>query len=392
MEAYRQTTSRSIPTVAQARPRAAGRLLFIDNMRVFVTVLVILFHLMITYAGTGSWYYTEGREDFITGAIGAWFLTVTQAYFMGLFLLISAYFVPGSYDRKGAVRFLKDRFIRLGIPVALYSWIVRPILVYLDPVRFPLSRPPFWSFITGTYFRQQPFLGAGPLWFIEVLLIFSVLYVLWRRLTPGRPDKPAAESRLPRNRTIALFAILLGVAAFLVRIWLPLGWNFAPLNLQFPFFVQYIALFVVGLIAYRRNWLLNLPEKTGRLWLGIAVVSIFLFWPLALSGGALQQGLEPFRGGLRWQALAYALWESLLGVSMCIGLVYAYRRFADSQGQLAGFLSRNAYAAYLIHEVVIVAIAYAVRYIAFYPLVKWALVALVALPVCFLLGNQIRKL
>ena len=146
------------------------------------------------------------------------------------------------------------------------------------------------------------------------------------------------------------------------------------------------------MIAYRRNWLLNLPEKTGGLWLGIALVSILLFWPLALGGGALQQGLEPFRGGLRWQALAYALWESLLGVSMCIGLIYAYRRFADSQGKLASFLSRNAYAAYLIHEMVIVAIAYAVRDIAFYPLVKWALVALVAIPLCFVLGNLIRKL
>jgi len=234
-------------------------------------------------------------------------------------------------------------------------------------------------------------LAPGPLWFIEVLLIFSVLYVLWRRLTPGRAGKQATDSRLPGNSSIVLFAIILGVAAFLVRIWLPLGWNFVPLNLQFPFFVQYIALFVVGLIAYRRNWLLNLPEKTGRLWLGIALVSILLFWPLALGGGALQQGLDPFRGGLRWQALAYALWESLLGVSMSIGLVYAYRRVADSQGKLVSFLSRNAYAAYLIHEVVIVAIAYAVRDIAFYPLVKWALVALAAIPLCFVLGNLVRK-
>ncbi len=392
MEAYSQTSPRSIPVVAEARPKAAGRLLFIDNLRVFLTILVILFHLMITYAGTGSWYYTEGREDLITGAIGAWFLTVTQAYFMGLFLLISAYFVPGSYDRKGAARFLKDRFIRLGIPVAVYSWAIRPVLAYLDPVRTQVPRPPFWSFITQTYFQQQPLFGAGPLWFIEVLLIFSILYVLWRKLIPDRSDKPAAGSRLPSNRTIALFAILLGVAAFLVRVWLPLGWNFVPLNLQFPFFVQYIALFVVGLIAYGRNWLLNLPEKTGRLWLGIALFCVLLFWPLALGGGALQQGLEPFRGGLRWQALAYALWESILGVSMCIGLVYAYRRFADSQGKLASFLSRNAYTAYLIHEVVIVAIAYAVRDIAFYPLVKWALVALVAIPLCFVLGNLIRKL
>ena len=37
-------------------------------------------------------------------ALGGWFCAVNQAYFMGLFLLISAYFVPGSYDRKGAGR------------------------------------------------------------------------------------------------------------------------------------------------------------------------------------------------------------------------------------------------------------------------------------------------
>src|SRR5512143_3371646 len=175
MEAYSQITPRSIPTVAEARPRAARRLLFIDNMRVFVTVLVILFHLMITYAGTGSWYYTEGREDFITGAMGAWFLTVTQAYFMGLFLLISAYFVPGSYDRKGGHRFLRDRLIRLGIPLALYSWLIRPVLAYLDPIRFPAARLPFWTFLIGTYFKNEALFGAGPLWFIETLLIFSLL-------------------------------------------------------------------------------------------------------------------------------------------------------------------------------------------------------------------------
>ena len=264
-------------TIEDARAKAAGRLFFVDNIRVLLTILVILHHLMITYAGTGSWYYTEGREDFITGALGAWFLVVNQAYFMGLFLLISAYFVPGSYDRKGAGRFLKDRLLRLGIPLALYSWIIRPLLAYLDPVRFPGARPPFWSFITGNYFKNEALFGAGPLWFIEILLIFSALYALWRLLARPRPNKPVVDTRFPGNGSIALFALLLGVAAFLIRIGLPTGWNFVPLNLQFPFFVQYIALFIVGLIAYRRNWLLGLPpiqvgglpEKTGRLWLGL---------------------------------------------------------------------------------------------------------------------------
>jgi glucan biosynthesis protein C len=383
--------SRSTPAASDVQSRATSRLLFVDNIRVLLTILVVLFHLMITYAGTGSWYYTEGREDFITEALGAWFLMVNQAYFMGLFLLISAYFVPGSYDRKGAGRFLKDRLIRLGIPLALYSWIIRPLLAYLDPVRFPGPRPPFWSVLTEGYFREEAVFGSGPLWFIEILLIFSLVYVLWRFLARPRPAEPAVETGFPGNGSIALFALLLGVAGFLIRLWRPIGWNFVPLNLQFPFFAQYIALFIVGLIAYRRNWLLGLPETTGRLWLGVGVLMILLFWPLALAGG-MDKGIEPFAGGWHWQALAYALWESFVCFGMCIGLIYAFGRYADRQGRLARFFSRNAYTAYLIHEAVIIALAYAVRDVALYPLLKWGLVSLVAVPLCFGLSSLIRKL
>jgi len=101
-----------------ASPATGARLLFVDNIRVFLTILVILHHLMITYAGTGSWIYLEGRQDVVAESLGGWFCAVDQAYFMGLFLLISAYFAPGSYDRKGPGRFLKDRLVRLGIPLA----------------------------------------------------------------------------------------------------------------------------------------------------------------------------------------------------------------------------------------------------------------------------------
>src|SRR5512132_1518267 len=92
--------------IATTQAATGSRLLFVDNIRVWLTILVILHHLMITYAGTGGWLYKEGRQDLITDALGGWFCATNQAYFMGLFLLISAYFVPGSYDRKGMGRFL----------------------------------------------------------------------------------------------------------------------------------------------------------------------------------------------------------------------------------------------------------------------------------------------
>ena len=392
METAASGASRPMPATADTQPKGTSRLLFVDNIRVYLTILVLLHHLMITYAGTGSWYYTEGRQDFVTKALGAWFCATDQAYFMGLFLLISAYFVPGSYDRKGAGRFLKDRLMRLGIPLAVYSWVINPLFVYVGLVLSQDLRTPLWGFFPGEYFKTEPLIGAGPLWFVEVLLIFSLVYMLWRLLARSRPANPAVETRFPGNGSIALFALLLGVAGFLVRLVFVMdAYTFKPLNLQFPFFAQYIALFVVGLIAYRRNWLLGLPDKTGRLWLGIAVLLILL-WPLMIVAvGAITDDV-PLKGGWHWQSLVYALWESFLCISMCIGLIYAFRRHLNRRGKIAGFLVPNAYTAYIIHAPVITTLAFAIRDITLYPLLKWAVVALVAVPLCFGLSNLIRKL
>jgi surface polysaccharide O-acyltransferase-like enzyme len=383
-------SSVSHPTATDVQPRSTGRLLFIDNIRVFLTILVLMHHLMVLYAGTGDWYIREGQPDTVTTAVGALFCAVNQAYFMGLFLLISAYFVPGSYDRKGAGRFLKDRLVRLGIPLAIYSWILNPLFIYA--LYYNEIHMPFWRYFPIDYFKHNAWIGSGPLWFVEVLLIFSLVYVVWRLATRSRPASAPAETRFPSNGRIALFALLLGLAGFVVRLAFAIDrYTFGPLNLQLAFFAQYIALFVVGLIAYRRNWLMGLPDKAGRLWLGLAGLLILLWAPLMLLGGALTT-FDPYRGGLHWQALAWALWESFLCMGMCIAVVYLFRRYLNRRGKLSGFLVPNAYTAYIIHAPIITGVALAMRGLMWYPLLKWALAVLIAVPLAFLLSSLIRKI
>ena len=97
------------------------RLSFIDNLRILLIVLVIMVHLAITYgAPVGDWYYQEVRARMIESIIYVFFIAVSQSFFMGFFFLISGYFTPGSYDRKGARHFFKDRLLRLGIPLLFY--------------------------------------------------------------------------------------------------------------------------------------------------------------------------------------------------------------------------------------------------------------------------------
>jgi glucan biosynthesis protein C len=370
-------------------PRGGGRLLFVDNIRVFLTVLVILHHLMVIYAGSGGWIHKEGGEDAITQAAGEWFCSANQAYFMGLFLLISAYFVPGSYDRKGPVRFTVDRLVRLGIPLAVYSWIVRPLYIYF----FLHHREglDFSAWYRLVYLRTYGLLGGGPLWFVEALLFFSLAYVAVRLVTARHPPRPAPQAGFPGNRWLALFALLLGAVTFLVRLAFPVNEVFTPLNFQFANFPQYIALFVAGLVAYRRNWLLALPDRQGRLWLGIAVLLILLNGPVAVLVGAAESA-EPFPAGELLGSLVSCLWEAFVCVGMCTGLTWLFRRRWNCQGRLARELSRDAYTAYLIHEPVITTMAVLAMGAAVYPLLKFALAAAVAVPLCFALSAGVRRL
>ncbi|MGA9080047.1 MAG: acyltransferase, partial [Halobacteriota archaeon] len=89
------------------------RLYFADNLRTYLITLVVLHHLAIVYTGAGGFYYVEPTPiDQLALAVLVIFIALNQAYFMGLLFLISGYFSPGSLDRKGPRRFIRDRLIR----------------------------------------------------------------------------------------------------------------------------------------------------------------------------------------------------------------------------------------------------------------------------------------
>jgi surface polysaccharide O-acyltransferase-like enzyme len=286
---------------------------------------------------------------------------------------------------------LKDRLVRLGIPLAVYSWILRPTLLYAALVNYGDLRTPFLGWYFQQYFMEYGLIGSGPLWFIEALLIFSILYALWRMFIPGHPEAANRKADFPQNRIIAIFALLIGLVSFLVRLWYPSDKVFTPLSFQFADFPQYIALFIAGLVAYRQNWLVRFPARTGQVWLASAAILILLYPPIVILGGAFADP-TPFLGGWHWQALLAALWQSFLGISMCVSVVYLFQRRLDRQGALGRFLSRNAYTVYLIHEPVITFIALLAIGVTLYPLLKFGLAALVSVPLCFGLSSLIRRL
>lgn len=366
------------------------RLYFVDNLRVLLITLVIMVHLSVTYGGFGGWYYFDREPDQISRIVLTIHNAISQSFFMGFLFLISGYFTVASFDRKGPGRFVKDRILRLGIPLVLYGLLVNPFINYVLQVRIDGFDGSVWEFLASHF--DQLRIGDGPVWFNEALLIFTFFYILWRSLTKGASAMVRGDARVPSNLVIAITSLGLGLLTFGVRLWRPLGWGFAPLNLQFPFFPQYICLFIVGTIAYRRDWFRRIPEATGRLWLCIAAVLIVIVLPALFVLGGATEDVTPYRGGLHWQCFAYAVWEQFAGIAMITALLVLFRRRLNHQGRLAKAMSDSSYATYIVHSLVVVLLTLAVRDVRIFALLKFALMALIVVPLSFAAGYLIRKL
>jgi glucan biosynthesis protein C len=375
----------------------ASRLFFIDHWRVALAILVVLHHVAMVYGAVlPMFYYLEppfsspGVIDPLAYLALLVFSLFNQAWFMGAFFLLAGYFTPGSFDRKGAATFLKDKLVRLGIPLVVFYFVLNPISwlgLWLMPANLTgITTPPTWE----TYLR---FMGLGPLWFVAMLLIFSFSYAAWRMLTRKRTS--STSESLPSYLGISIFILALAVASYLVRMIVPIGKSV----LDFPtlaYLPQYLGFFVVGTVASRRNWFRTLPSSMGVVGFVTAVVASVLLFPLAFSGRLfsleLAPALENAWGNGHWRSAAYALWDALFAVGICLGAIALFRRFFNGQGGIGRFLSQQSYAVYVIHIPLIVVVAYVLRGIELAPLAKFGLASLVAVPICFAVAYIVRKI
>ncbi|MER7128975.1 acyltransferase family protein [Streptosporangium saharense] len=339
------------------------RLFAVDNLRVVLTALVVLHHVAVTYGHIPAWYHFEEAKD-ASGVLLDILVMFNQAFFMGFFFLISGFFTPASHDRKGGRAFMRDRLKRLGIPLLVFILLLRPVVTF----GFYQGDMPYWMFYLGSW-------DAGPMWFVEVLLVFSAVYTLW----PKRAEEPRRTELTAR--AVALFALGLSLATFLWRFLVPVGVYWNVVGLPTPAYLpQYASMFVVGVLAHRRGWFETLPDKAGRIGLlaatGLSLVLVPMSW---MFEGVAKQALD-------------ALWESTFAVSVIVGLSVLFRNRHDRQGQRGGFLSEHAYAVYFVHPVVLVAVSYALVWLHTLAIVKFAVVAAVALPLCWGVAWLVRAL
>ncbi len=374
------------PNAILAEPPVAERpkkILYIDHLKVVVITLVVLHHTFITYGAPGDWYYSQ--KTTLVGAIipMTLFVTINQAFFMGFFFFLSAYFIPTSYKKKGAARFVSDRLKRLGIPLIFYSFIFSPLLNYLVYYFGKGNQISFLSYLRA----YDDWIDFGVLWFVAALLIFTLAYVLWQKIFEIRREPKTFPA--PSFGLILKIGVTIGILSFLVRTIFPVGWVLKPLGFQLAYFSQYLVLFVLGTYASERNWLNQIPLSNGKRFARFPP-RLLLFLPFFyFLEKTFHLPENSFTGGWHPQQLLSAVWEQVLGISIIVALLCIGKEKWNGPSKLLAKLSRSAFAVYIFHPLVVVSLALAFKNWAVDPAVKLLVVAPLAVSGSFLLGAGI---
>ena len=382
------------------------RYLFLDNIKVLFTIIVIYWHTMVTYAGAGWWYYQEPPPGDPISSI--FFLVLVlfggifQASLLGLFFLLGGYFTPKSYDRKGGLGFWKERLIRLGIPLLLYILLINPIIIY---TLSQLGVPPWSTYpeLQGSFLdyyvsafqswgRFIDFLAfAGPMWFLKVLMIFTAIYTLWRQITKldWVQQKIPKEFPIPPYFYLLILAIGLGCLTFLIRIVFSI--DDRPLEIPLAQLIQYLMMFSVGVICIRYRWFEKMSKKQVKIWLITILASIVLLClDLALILGP-EADLSMFSGGANLHAFLFAMLDNVICMGMIFVMIKIFYAKFNKQGPILRNLSVSAYHMYLVHPPVLVALSLGLASLGLYPIIKIGIVFPLAVLLCYLISHYVLQ-
>jgi Acyltransferase family len=356
------------------------RLAYLDNLKTVLIAGIIAAHAIMGYSDFGSWTYQDIREVSLSPVAETVFVIVVASlgglFLMALFFLVSGLFTQDSLARKGASRFVSDRLLRLGIPFALYTLLIWP-LVEWSLQGLLLHERSYWDAFTDT----DPVLDNGPMWFVGILLLYSLALVAWRTWFPPRPS-PGGELRW---RGLLLLSLAVGIATFAVRIGLPAD-SGQPLNSHVWAWPEYIVLFGLGVVAARRGWLRPVTRSLARR-CGIAtVVAVVCTAAAVLLADPFGLTEDAYAGGWRLPALLAALTEGVLAVSAPIWVLAFAERHLNGCGSLTRAMARSSYLAFMLQGPVLVGLAAALRPLQLTGDVKAILVATLGVAASFALA------
>lgn len=342
------------------------------NLRAVVILIVLAFHSVLPYLAslpTTPLPFDRAPYQWLAFPIidhQRWFgfdlfCAWQDVGLMTLMFFLSGLFVPSSLAGKGSWKFLSDRLLRIGLPMALAVIFLAP-LAYYPAYRTTAVDPGLGAYLE--HWLALPFWPCGPQWFLGELLAFTILVAAAYRFLPGWDRHLVRWVALADSHPVRFVAGLATISAVvyvpLMLAYSPFAWvNIGPIAFQPSRPLHYLVYFLAGVAVGSYGLDRGLLDCDGILarrwpaWLAAAFAG-FLLWAAPTSATLADWSNAPliakFAAGAGF-AVACAT-SCLSSLAICL-------RFAHWRAWAFDSLSTNAYRMYLVHYVFAVWLQYA---------------------------------
>ena len=370
-------------TEAESR---TDRLVYVDQLRLFAVIAVFLIHVCEVFSPFDDWHITNVERSRLAGEI-----TVIMApWLMPLFMLLAGVSAWYSLQRRSNASYTRERLARVFVPLVIGTLVLVPPQVYLERRLHGQFHGSFLAFLPHFFDGIYP---AGNfswhhLWFLAHLFLYSVVALpLFRYL-----QRPGGR------KLLRWMATLCSAKAGLLWLALPLIlerqvlWGLFPerhmLTSDWSNHALLFVTFVYGFVLAGEPMLGAAIDKQWPSALMLAVASSVLLiastWARQLPWHAPPP--YTFTYLTFWTLYAVAAWAwmvAMLGVG---------RRWLTRESGLLRYGRNFGYGWYLVHQPVIVGVAFIVVQTRAPIAIKFAEVFLVSLAGTLVSAELLQRL
>ena len=352
-----------------------NRLVFLDNLRYSIVLLVVVLHVSLSYSPSVSWWYVLDSNN-------SWlFLTlcgVLDSFMMPVLFFIAGYFALTSQRRRTMGSFIIAKLKRLGIPLFFGLFFLVPVMPYMyhyTRTITPLSFWEFWqSFVKSvgdfkvTFFDEANMMNLmngfnhHHLWFISLLLFFFIGFALLYQAKSkflGTTSHSHSKDTTAKSMWIALFltGIVISLGVILINYLVS---SVTWMNFYNVLFFQptrlplYLGLFALGIYASSKNWFTKHHFK-GSLIIWFIASIILLFILLAVFASILNMMSHNAADSIPfWLILMHGFVRTFFVLIFLVFLMSFTHRYWNRSSKIHQNLAASSYDIYLLHLPIVV--------------------------------------
>lgn len=367
---------------------SSSRQAYLDWLRIAAILGVIIFHSAQPFVEGENWHIVNKERSDLLSEMNFWL----ARFRMPLLFFISgavSYYMLIKYDGK---YFIKQRFLRLMIPLIFGMLVIVPPQIYLERVANGYTGS-YWQFYPSI-FEGNPYPKGNTswhhLWFILYLFIYDLISVpLFKWLLFGKGKKFTEEKLgwLAKGKNIYLLI-------------LPSIIVYASLILKFPttnalvgdwcMLIYWYLFVIMGYLIMCNQQLVESMVRNRRFSMLLAFGSLIFINYFRWNDIRPSQTL-----GENWQSnpltYLYLAIYPLIAWSWIMMLVGYAKKYIDRPHRIHQYVNNAIYPYYILHQTIIVILAYYVVKTGESILAKYLFIVAVTLMLCFFIYHILIK-